>query len=204
MNAPQACPVPTRALRRLADFLRESGSKVSAVDAATMAINRWIAMERGQLTAVVSTPTRGYQWKTLFLPEGTELRISFERENFYARVEGDDIVYKGRAVSPRQMAISVAGEGRNAWREVWILLPGERKWYPASRLRRQVAQQEPPKQVSPLEAMNAAAACMSETLKTALALVEHAGGRALPADERRVPRHRRAGDALGDSVPFDD
>ena len=83
MNAPQACPPPTRALRRLADFLHESGSKLSAVDAATMAINQWIAMERGQLTSVVATPTRGYQWKTLFLPEGSELRISFERENFY-------------------------------------------------------------------------------------------------------------------------
>jgi hypothetical protein len=33
MNAPQACPAPTQALRRLADFLRDSGSKLSAVDA---------------------------------------------------------------------------------------------------------------------------------------------------------------------------
>jgi hypothetical protein len=204
MNAPQACPAPTQALRRLADFLRESGSKLSAVDAATMAINQWIAMERGQLTSVVATPTRGYQWKTLFLPQGSELRISFGGDNFYARVEGDDIIFQGRPVSPRQMAISVAGEGRNAWREVWVLLPGERKWYPAGRLRRQVARQEPPAQVSPLEAMNAAAACMSETLKTALALVEHTSSRGLPALERRVPRHRRAADVLGDSAPFDD
>jgi hypothetical protein len=203
MNAPQVCPAPTRALRRLADFLHESGSKMSPVDAATMAINQWIAMERGQLTSVVATPTRGYQWKTLFLPEGTELRISFERENFYARVEGDAIIYQGRPVSPRQMAISVAGEGRNAWREIWVLLPGERKWYPATLLRRQAAQQEPPRQVSPQEAMHAAAACMSETLKTALALVEHTGSGALPATGRSTPR-RRAGDVLGDSVPFDE
>jgi hypothetical protein len=204
MNAPQACPPPTQALLRLADFLREAGSNLSPVDAATMAINQWIAMERSQLTPAAHTPTRGYQWKTLFLPEGTELRISFDRENFYARVEGDEIIYRGRPVSPRQMAISVAGEGRNAWREVWILLPGERKWYPASRLRRETAQQEPPKQVSPLDAMHAAAACMSETLKTALALVEHTSNRGLPAWERRTPRHRRGADALGCSVPFGD
>jgi hypothetical protein len=204
MNAPLDCMAPPQAMRRLAEFLSETGSMLSPTDAATMAINQWIAFERGQLTATAPTPTRGYQWKALFLPAGTELRISFGGDYFYARVEGDAIIYRGRAVSPRQMALAVAGEGRNAWREIWILPPGERKWYPASLLRRQASEQEPPEPASPLDAMSAAAACMSETLKTALALVEQANSQALQACERRVPRHRRAADSAGEGVAFDD
>lgn len=202
MEAPSDCLAPTHALRRLAAFLAESGSKLSPSDAATMAINQWMACERGQFTTLAPTPTRGYQWKTLFLPEGTELRATVEGETAYARVEGDDIRYRGRRVSPHQMLLDLGGKGRNAWREVWVLLPGERKWLPASRLRRLAEGEPPPRPVSPAEAMSAAAACMSETLKTALALVEQANAQALPAFERRVCPQRRASDAL-DDAPLD-
>jgi hypothetical protein len=203
MNAPLDCMAPPQAMRRLAEFLRETGSALSVTDAATMAINQWIAVERGQLSAAAPTPTRGYQWKTLFLPEGTELRVISGGEHAYARVEGDEIIHQGRAVSPRQMALAAAGAGRNAWREVWILQPGERKWLPAALLRRKASEQPLPAPVSPVDAMRAAAACMSETLKTALALVEHANGQALPVYERRVPRHRRAHDAFDDCAALD-
>ncbi|GAB3435080.1 hypothetical protein NX773_02940 [Massilia solisilvae] len=203
MDAPSEFLAPTHALRRLAAFLKEKGSKLSTSDAATMAINQWIACERGQFTSLAPTPTRGYQWKTLFLPEGTELRATMNGETAYARVEGDDLRYRGRAVSPRQMLLDLGGKGRNAWREVWVLLPGERKWQPASRLRRVAEGEAPARLVSPAEAMSAAAACMSETLKTALALVEQANQQALPAFERRTSPQRRASDALGDDVPLD-
>jgi hypothetical protein len=168
-----------------------------------MAINQWIASERGQLTSIAATPTRGYQWKTLFLPDGTQLRITFGGDNFYARVREDAIIYQGRPVSPRQLAIAVCGKGRNAWRETWLLPPGERKWQSASLLRRQAGHQGQPQPVSPAEAMRAAAACMSETLKTALALVEHANDQVLPVYERRVPRLRRAQDTMGDTAELD-
>jgi hypothetical protein len=42
--------------------------------------------------------------------------------------------------------------------------------------------------------MESAAASMTQTLRTALALVEHAKAQALPKVERRVERHRRAQD----------
>jgi hypothetical protein len=185
MNATHSFLPPPQVLRRLAAFLQETGSQLSPGEAAAIAINQWIATERGQLNLLTPTPTRGYQWKSLFLPEGTELRINFAGISHFARVVGDHIIYGGQRLSPRQMAIDVAGRGRNAWREISVLLPGERKWLPASRLRREAEQEGKAPPVSPVEAMTAAAACMSETLKTALALVEHANGQALPAYERR-------------------
>jgi hypothetical protein len=204
MNAPvDFVAPPIAALRRLAEFLRESGSPLKPKEVAAQAINQWIATAKGQFPSLAVTPSRGYQWKTLFLPEGSELRMRYGDHSFHARVEGDAIVYQGQRVSPRQMAIAIAGDGHNAWREFWILLPGETKWKPASLLRRESEQQPPAQTVSPVEAMAAAAACMTETLKTALALVEHANGQALPKYERRVERHRRAQDFMTDACMTD-
>jgi hypothetical protein len=211
MDAPTDYLPPTAALRRLAAFLQETGSPLSTADAATMAINQWIATERGQLAAITLAPTRGYQWKTLFLPDGSELRVNYSGQAFYARVQGDSLVYEGWPVSPREFATKAAGAGRNAWREVWVLLPGERKWQPASLLRRRAEHEQArqhqtedmPKPVSPLEAMSAAAACMSDSLKAALALVEHANDKALPSYERRRPGARRSDDTLADTARLD-
>lgn len=50
----------------------------------------------------------------------------------YAGVADDAIVYRGVRVSPRQLTIAIAGAGRNAWRELWLLLSGESKWKLAS------------------------------------------------------------------------
>jgi hypothetical protein len=203
MNAPGTVLAPTSAMRRLADFLQVSGSRMSPTEAATLAINEWIAAAQGRFTNLAPTPTRGYQWKTLFLPEGTELRMRFGGRSFYARVERDAIWYQGQRVSPRQMTIAIAGDGHNAWRELWIRRPTDSQWRPASLLRRQAGAAEPLKPVSPAEAMSAAAACMSETLRTALALVDHTNGRALPRDERRVDNARRASDRLAGACAFD-
>jgi hypothetical protein len=203
MNAASHPMPPTPALRRLADFLRETGSALSVREAATMAINQWIAAERGQFTRTTPTPTRGYQWKTLFLPDGTELRVVHAGQAYHARVEGDEILYRQRPVSPRQFIQAVAGEGRNAWRDVSILLPGQLMWRAASLLRRQAGAEEVPKPVSAAEAMQAAAACMSETLKHALTLVELANTRSLPPYERRSSRQRREECELGETCGFD-
>jgi hypothetical protein len=121
----------------------------------------------------------------------------------HARVVGDYIEYEGRRVSPRQMTIAVAGSGHNAWRALWVRLPHDGKWRPASLLRRQDAGQGAPRPVSPLEAMESTAACMTQTLRTALALVEHVRTQALPRNERRADRHRRAQDQLEDACRLD-
>jgi hypothetical protein len=203
MNAREFVLPPAEALSRLANFLKETGCPLSATQAAAAAIDEWIAAERAQVRHVSATPTRGYQWKSLFLPEGTQLRMQFAGQVHHACVVGDDIVYAGQRLSPRQFTIAVAGDGRNAWRVLWVRLPADAKWRPASLLRRQGEQQGVPQPVSPLEAMESAAASMTQTLRTALALVEHANTQALPKYERRVARHRRAQDQLEDTCQLD-
>ena len=85
---------------------------MSPTEALSAAIDTWITLER-QANEVASGPTRGYQWKALFLPEGTELRMTSCDVARYARVEGEHIVFEGRNVSPRGMTLAIAGEGRN-------------------------------------------------------------------------------------------
>lgn len=195
MNAPLGPLLPSQAMRRLAEFLSESGSASTAAQAASEAIDQWLAAKRGQLLERVVAPDRGYRWKTLFLPHGTRLRMHCGGRSYDATVEGNDLIFEGRAMSPRQMTLAVAGKGYNAWRALWVLLPGTVRWRPASTLRHEAAQ-EAPQTMSPYEAMTAAADCMSETLKTALALVDHAREQTLPRYERRVERRRRVSDAL--------
>jgi hypothetical protein len=66
------------------------------------------------------TSRGGYQWKELFLPDGTELRIRYRRAYNYARVDGDQLKYAGEAVSPRDWALMLTGSVRNPWRDIWI------------------------------------------------------------------------------------
>lgn len=41
---------------------------------------------------------KGYQWKDLFLPDGTDLRMRYKGVDYYAKVEGDKLTYEiGRA-----------------------------------------------------------------------------------------------------------
>jgi hypothetical protein len=189
-------------MRRLADFLAESGSPLMPAEAVNEAIDQWIAAHRARLSGELPVPTRGYRWKSLFLPEGTRLRMHFGGRSYDAAVEGDDLVFEGHRMSPRQMTLAVSGQGYNAWRALWVLLPGKIRWRPASVLRREAEQQET-KPVSPLEALNAAAACMSETVKTAMALVDHAKAQAQPNYDRRIVRRRRASDSLEDACMED-
>ncbi len=86
--------------------------------------------------------SRGYRWKTLFLPDGTDLRMETARATYYARVEGDQIIFDGRSVSPRGMTLAIAGEGRNAWRDLWLKPPGERFWKQATRCRNELKREE--------------------------------------------------------------
>lgn len=174
------------------------------------------------------TGSRGYQWKELFLPDGTQLRMQSDGDVHHARVEGDRIVFEGKHVSPRQLTLAIAGNGRNAWRDLMLRLPGELHFRPAT-VHRRVAQarirvdaesgvgavvaggaagSEAPalragRRGSPAETIAAAAQAMSDALRTALALVEHSNAQSLPKYERRVDFHRRAADVMADHVRYD-
>ena len=107
-------------------------------------------------------------------------------------------MYRGRPVSPRQLTIEIAGDGRNAWRDLWILLPGEKNWACAARLRERMQNRLAALPQSPAQAMTAAAKAMSESLNAALVLIEHVDHQTKTLVERRAPKHRREYDLLED------
>lgn len=156
-----------------------------------------------------SAAASGYQWKELFLPDGTDVRMRCDGDVYHARVNGDSIVYQGHRVSPRQLTLAVAGNGRNAWRDLSLRLPGEKRFQRASLLRHQVRAATKPKPgdqtapQSPSATIAAAAAAMSEALRAALQLVEHSNAQSLPKYERRLDTHRRAADVLTEHTAFD-
>lgn len=85
---------------------------------------------------------RGYQWKSLFLPEGTVLRSWSYGEHNYACVDGDKIMHDGESVSPNQFARSFARATRNAWFDLSVRRPGDKHFKMAGLLRKELAQQK--------------------------------------------------------------
>jgi hypothetical protein len=209
MDATQALTDATPSLLQLNEFLRETNSPLSGEQALSHAIGDWIADQRAR-AAEARAPARtgdggvrGYQWKCLFLPEGAELRMTYAGTDFFARVGAGAIVYQGDRLTPRQFTLAVAGDGRNAWRDLWVRQPGEKTWTRAHTLRRHIEQRQASAPVSPLDAVREATASMSATLKSALALIEHANRHAWGQAERRKFMARRDEDLLGDICNFD-
>ena len=66
---------------------------------------------------------RGFQWKNLFLPEGTSMRTSYHQTLEFAKVVGDRILSDtGESLTPSLFANRHA-QGRNAWRFIWLRFP---------------------------------------------------------------------------------
>jgi hypothetical protein len=84
------------------------------------------AAEDQQLPAASSEA--GYQWKEVFLPEGTKLRASFDHQPYFAVVEGAEIKYGQEALSPSSFANLRGSGNRNAWKSIWLRLPGSGAW----------------------------------------------------------------------------
>lgn len=187
-------PIPFASYSELALFLRTSGSSLSITEAIARAVGQWIRAE--QAADVSST---GYQWKCLFLPSGTRLRMRCADQLFYGEIVDDRLIFRGQIMSPSQMAAAAAGEPRNAWRDLWIRRPLDKEWSPADKLRREINNRIKPPELSPIEAMQLAAKSMSEALQTALLLVDQTRMRAEQQVERRVPKHRRLDDQLADA-----
>jgi hypothetical protein len=82
-------------------------------------------------------PSKGYQWKTLLLPNGTTLRMTYQGRNHLAQIRYERLRYEGNDYSPSQFAGKVAGSSRNAWRDLWVKLPGSSDWQLADELRRE-------------------------------------------------------------------
>ena len=230
MNAGSIHQVPPSLMVELSVHLRKTGSKLTAARAATEAIRAWIKeREQPRPAAKPQGPSRGFQWKDLFLPEGTELRMSTAGGTHYACVVEDHILFNGRKVSPRGMTLAIAGDGRNAWRDVWLKFPGDQQYLPASRCRREQAQNAGSSKPSPAgmsghestpaatsppvvqttpaaggsEPLTAATVALTEALKATLALMDRANAQLFPAMERRAKPSRREIDVLADYCAYD-
>ncbi|MBP1203558.1 hypothetical protein JOD97_001572 [Duganella sp. 1411] len=135
MNTTVTVQVPTDTLLRLIEKLRRRGGSQDISEAMTKAVECWLEDPARFAPGADPEDMHGYQWKSLFLPAGTVLKSWSYGENNYARVEGDQIIHNGRAVSPNQFAQSFARSTRNAWQDLFIRRPGDKTFKLACRLR---------------------------------------------------------------------
>ncbi len=87
-----------------------------------LAIRHWLAIHSG------ASDHHGYQWKDLFLPNGTELRLCYRGEYHYAHIADDQLLYADQPLSPHAWAQTVTGTVRNAWRDIWIRRSVHEPW----------------------------------------------------------------------------
>ncbi|SFM57539.1 hypothetical protein [Rugamonas rubra] len=132
--------LPHPVLLQLIAHLEKHGGPQDLSAAMLAAVELWLCEQ--QCPHPDRPPLHGYQWKSLFLPEGTRLRSWSYGEHNYAEVVGDQIIHNGRAVSPNQFARSFARSNRNAWSDLSVRRPGDKKWTVASRLRREFAAEQ--------------------------------------------------------------
>ncbi|SFM54196.1 hypothetical protein [Nitrosomonas communis] len=144
MKTEIAVPIPTNTFIKLINFLREVGSNRDPVVVVEDAIYYWMDnagwKPEDLMPEIYSTESRGYTWKykdnSLFLCHGTEIRMRYREEYHYAKVEGDEIIYQGKSISPSALANAIAGMNRNAWKYLWIRRPGDKEWFLADEIRR--------------------------------------------------------------------
>ena len=110
-----AAQLSTHTLLRLIEYLRTRSDSHDVSEALNIALEFWLDAKNELPPNADRTGIRGYQWKSLFLPEGTILRSWSYGEHNYARVEGDKIIHDGQSVSPNQFARHFARTARNAW-----------------------------------------------------------------------------------------
>jgi hypothetical protein len=97
---------------------------------------RQSAADSSRLAKEFGDSQQGYHWAPVFLPNGTLIRMEYKRETFHTTVKFGKIEYKGENYSPSEFACTVAGNTRNAWRDLMIKRPGDSRWIPANELRR--------------------------------------------------------------------
>ncbi len=128
-------PITFIVFENLCRFLDGSTVSEEVATVASKAITAWIELQSAPLPEESSALLGGYQWKHVFLPAGTKLRVVVKRKTFHASVVGDHIIFNGQAISPACLVNQLASTKRNAWKHIWLLLPGETKWQLAHSMR---------------------------------------------------------------------
>lgn len=132
---PIAVHIPANVFLALVEHTDEGWYGPKSEAALVAAVWSWIGAGKAAPTETKAVALKGYQWKKLFLPEGTALRAAFQGQVSYATVEGETIRCDGKSLSPSQFANLDGGGNRNAWRVIWLRLPGESTWKNAGELR---------------------------------------------------------------------
>mgnify|MGYP006891169010 CR=1 FL=1 len=130
MKSHISVPIQTAHFLQLANFLRTNNDSRDPVDVIVTAIDYWLdnASCKPELLSEANSDSRGYQWKSLFLVHGTQIRMQYKGATFYAKVEGDEIIYNAESISPGSMVNKITGTSRNAWRDLWIKRPSDQAW----------------------------------------------------------------------------
>ena len=139
MKTQISVPIYTQQFLELANFLRSNGDPRDPVEIVSVAIDYWLDNASWKPELLSESDTRGCQWKNLFLPSGTQIRMQYKGAYFYAKVDGDEIIYDGQPISPGSLANTIAGNSRNAWRDLWIKRPEDKEWKLADECRSEVA-----------------------------------------------------------------
>ncbi|MES2127652.1 MAG: hypothetical protein V4463_10300 [Pseudomonadota bacterium] len=108
----------------------------------TELVKRWLAIEQERLALSKNGRSmRGFQWKSVFLPDGTSLRSTHHGSTAYAKVVGERIMTDDRISMTPSMFANRQAIGRNAWRFIWIRFPGEEHWVRAADCRQRIEEQ---------------------------------------------------------------
>ena len=137
MKTQISVPLETEQFLSLVDFLRSNGDARDPVIVIADALDYWMDNASWKPELLMESVSRGYQWKSLFLPDRTEIRMQYKGAYFYAIIENDALIYNGKPISPSTLANTIAGSSRNAWRDLWVKRPGDTDWCLADELRPQ-------------------------------------------------------------------
>jgi len=137
MKTQISVPIDTELFLSWVEFLRSNGDARDPVIAIWDAMDYYMDNASWKPELLTKSVSRGYQWKSLFLPDHTEIRMQYKGVYFYATVESDELVYNGKPISPSNLANTIAGSSRNAWRDLWVKRPGDADWCLADELRTQ-------------------------------------------------------------------
>lgn len=132
-----AVHLPASDLLDLELFLMDirPGVKIDAF--LTELVKRWLAIEKERhALRKHGQAVRGFQWKNVFLPEGTILRTSYGNVIEFAKVVGHRIISDDKVLATPSVFANQHAKGRNAWRFIWLRFPGDDYWIRAANCRR--------------------------------------------------------------------
>lgn len=119
-------------------YLRTHNRLDELDEIADQALQAWLDKAKADGWRHRTVTLQGYQWKDLFLPDGTRLRSSSYGQAEFAVVDGRELLHKGQPTTPNKFNSAVPGMVRNAWRDIFLQFPGESQWQRAIDCRRKL------------------------------------------------------------------